>query len=593
MSQQLFKNVPYDLRTLLNDVNIGRIGLPDLQRPFVWKDNKVRELLDSMIKGFPIGYIMLWESPQIYDSNKSGHIGIEAKKIDVPKSLVIDGQQRLTALLGAIYGIKVKDKDYNEKNIRISYNPIKVKFEVWSQAYDRDPEWISQISDVFSADLDHVLPSFRKKYIREYNASREKNGLDVLSDEEEDMIESNLNRLLELLTYNLPVMEISDKASEEDVSDIFVRVNSGGAQLTEKNFIETLLAVYDNDIFKKINKFCEDSHTAKDGTSFNNIIVLEPSFILRTTIALAFKRARLKYAYMLLRGKDLKTGEFAEDIREDNLKLFRDKLNLVMDLNNWHSYLNLYAQVGYLNSSLISSNISVVYSYALYLIGKYDYKVQSIELQDIIKKWIFMTTITSFFSNSTETTFEKILADLREVKSDKDFIDYLSSQINNKLTDDFFNVTLPELFKTSGNQSPAWFGFVASIIVLDVPILFGTTTLAHFFVPGINGSKKATDKHHIFPKNYLAKQGITDDRIRNQTANFTYLDYQTNIDIGDDAPNEYVNRYKDKLGIEAYNLTLSQNAIPIGFENMSYDEFLEKRRRLMSNTVRAAFKKIG
>ena len=204
-----------------------------------------------------------------------------------------------------------------------------------------------------------------------------------------------------------------------------------------------------------------------------------------------------------------------------------------------------------------------------------------------------MTTITSFFSNSTETTFEKILADLREVKSDKDFIDYLSSQINNKLTDDFFNVTLPELFKTSGNQSPAWFGFVASIIVLDVPILFGTTTLAHFFVPGINGSKKATDKHHIFPKNYLAKQGITDDRIRNQTANFTYLDYQTNIDIGDDAPIEYVSRYKEKLGEYAYNLTLSQNAIPIGFENMSYEEFLEKRRQLMSNTIKEAFKKIS
>lgn len=174
MSQQLFKNVPYDLRTLLNDVNIGRIGLPDLQRPFVWKDNKVRELLDSMIKGFPIGYIMLWESPQFYDSNKSGHIGIDAKKIDVPKSLVIDGQQRLTALIAAIYGIQVKDKDYKERNIRISYNPIKVKFEVWTQAYDRDPEWISQISDVFMADLNHALPSFRKKYIKEVNASREK-----------------------------------------------------------------------------------------------------------------------------------------------------------------------------------------------------------------------------------------------------------------------------------------------------------------------------------------------------------------------------------------------------------------------------------
>lgn len=411
----------------MNDVNIGRIGLPDLQRPFVWKDNKVRELLDSMIKGFPIGYIMLWESPQFYDSNKSGHIGIDAKKIDVPKSLVIDGQQRLTALIAAIYGIQVKDKNYKERNIRISYNPIKVKFEVWTQAYDRDPEWISQISDVFMADLNHALPSFRKKYIKEVNESREKNGLDELNDQEEELIESNLNRLLELLTYNLPVMEISERASEEDVSDIFVRVNSGGAQLTEKNFIETLLAVYDNDIFKKINTFCEDSHTTKNGTSYNNIIVLEPSFVLRTTIALAYKRARLKYAYMLMRGKDLKTGEFAVNIREDNLKLFREKLDIVMDLNNWHSFLNLYAQVGYLSKSQISSNIAVVYSYALYLIGKYDYKVKSLELQKVIKKWIFMTTITAFFSSSTETTVEKILADLREVKSDKDFVNYLDS----------------------------------------------------------------------------------------------------------------------------------------------------------------------
>ena len=91
----------------------------------------------------------------------------------------------------------------------------------------------------------------------------------------------------------------------------------------------------------------------------------------------------------------------------------------------------------------------------------------------------------------------------------------------------------------------------------------------------------------------MAKQGITDDRTRNQTANFTYLDYQTNIDIGDDAPIEYVSRYKEKLGEHAYNLTLSQNAIPIGFENMSYEEFLEKRRQLMSDTIKEAFKKIS
>lgn len=592
MKQQLFKSIPYDLNTILNDVKIGRIGLPDLQRPFVWKDNKVRELLDSMIKGFPIGYIMLWQSPQAYDFKKTAHIGTDEKSVNVPEKLVIDGQQRLTALLAVVYGIQVKDKEYNEKYIRISYNPLTVKFEVWTQAFERNAEWISQISDVFKAEMDHTLPAFRRKYIKECNNAREKNGLQLLTDDEEDLIEANLIRLLDLLKYNLPVLEIDGNASEEEVSEIFVRVNSGGAQLTEKNFIETLLAVYDNDIYKRINEFCEDSHQTKNGTSFNQIIVLEPSHLLRTTIALAFKRARLKYAYMLLRGKDLKTGEISSDIRDNNLVQFRNKLDIVMDLNNWHSFLNLYAQAGYLNKGLVSSNVGVVYSYALYLIGKYDYKVKTVDLQKVIKKWIFMTTITSFYTNSTESTVEKIFADLRDVKTDLEFVEYLNSQIDNKFTDDYFDVTLPDSFKTSGNQSPAWLGFIASLIVLNTPMLFSTTPLSHYFIPGASGSKNSIDKHHIFPKNYLAKQGILDDRIRNQTANFTYLDYQTNIEIGDDAPNEYIQRYRKKLGDNDFYMTLEQNAIPIGFENMEYEEFLDKRRNLMSKIVKKAYKKL-
>lgn len=63
---------------------------------------------------------------------------------------MIDGQQRLTALLAAMYGITIKDKDYKERKIRISFAPLKREFAVWSQAYERDPEWISEISTVFS-----------------------------------------------------------------------------------------------------------------------------------------------------------------------------------------------------------------------------------------------------------------------------------------------------------------------------------------------------------------------------------------------------------------------------------------------------------
>ena len=104
MGKELFKNIPSKVGDLVKDVRNGRIGLPDLQRPFVWRDNKVRELFDSMLKGYPIGYIMLWESPVDYESKKST-IGDNSKTYEEPKELVIDGQQRLTALVAAMFAV--------------------------------------------------------------------------------------------------------------------------------------------------------------------------------------------------------------------------------------------------------------------------------------------------------------------------------------------------------------------------------------------------------------------------------------------------------------------------------------------------------
>ncbi|MDD6085973.1 MAG: DUF262 domain-containing protein [Oscillospiraceae bacterium] len=102
-------------------VRIGSIGLPDLQRPFVWTDAKVRDLLDSMMKGYPIGYIMLWSTPQSYENAKQ--IGDNDKSHKIPSELVIDGQQRLTALLAAMCGIVIRDKSYKERKIKIAFNP--------------------------------------------------------------------------------------------------------------------------------------------------------------------------------------------------------------------------------------------------------------------------------------------------------------------------------------------------------------------------------------------------------------------------------------------------------------------------------------
>ena len=590
MGKELFDNIPNKVANLLIDVRDGRLGLPDLQRPFVWSDSKVRDLLDSMMKGYPIGYIMVWATPSNYENANT--IGNNEKIYNKTEALVIDGQQRLTALLASMYGIKIKDKNFKERYIKISFNPLTKEFAVWSQAYERNPEWISAISEIFEADQNHTVSKYRKNFIKTLNESREKKELELLTEDEEDIIDENIKSLLDLNIYTLPTLKIDFNADEEDVADIFVRVNSGGQKLTEKNFIETLLAVYDNEVHDKILDFCANSRIPLNGTSYNQLIEVDPSHLIRVAVGIGFKRARLKYAYMLLRGKDLKTKEITEEVRNENLRIFRESLDIVCDLNNWHAFLNIFTGAGYLKGNIIASQNAVVFSYVLYLIGKYEYNVKPLELQKIIRKWIFMTTITYFYSGSTESNVEKQFAYLREVKTAEDFISYLDKVINMKFTEDYFNVTLPAELNTSSTTSPVWFGYIAAINVLGTPLLFSTTPQSQFFILGTSGGKNSIDKHHIFPKHYLEKIGYDNDRDRNQIANFTYLDYSTNIDISDKAPSDYIDDYKQKLGDEGYCLTCEQNALPIGFEKMEYMDFLEKRRILMSGIVKKAFEKL-
>jgi hypothetical protein len=590
MGKELFDNIPSKVEDLLHDVELGRIGLPDLQRPFVWPDSKVRDLLDSMLKGYPVGYIMLWSSPEEYENSK--HIGDNEKAYKEPDDLVIDGQQRLTALLAALHGTRVRDKNYRDRTIKISFNPLTREFEVWTQAYERNTEWISSVSSVFEADRNHSVSKFRKSFIRQANEGRRRNDRPNLTDEEEDLVEENLNDLLNLGIYTLPTLKINSKADEEDVAEIFVRVNSGGTKLTEKNFIETLLAVFDNEVHSRIDSFCAESRVPKNGTAYNQIIEVDPSHLIRVAVGVGFRRARLKYAYMLLRGKDLKTGITSSKTREENLEKFKRSLDLALNLNNWHAFLNLFGKAGYLKGSIVASTNAVVFSYVLYLIGKYDYKVPPFELNKVITKWIFMSTITGFYTGSTESEVEKQFADLRGVTTAEGFVAYLESAIETRFTDDFFTYSLPSSLEGSSASSPSWFGYVASLIVLGTPMLFSTSPLAQYFAIGASGKKGTIDKHHIFPKSYLTKIGYDNDRDRNQIANFTYLDYNTNIEIGDRAPGEYVAAFRERLGEEGYARTCRDNALPLGFESLEYPVFLAKRRVLMAGIVKKAYKRL-
>ncbi|MBQ9214578.1 MAG: DUF262 domain-containing protein, partial [Bacteroidales bacterium] len=551
---------------------------------------KVRDLFDSMMKGFPIGYVMLWESPSNYQNTKS--IGLDNKIFSRPDDLVIDGQQRLTSLLAAITGIKVLDNNFEQRRIKICYDPLTQEFQVWSNAYEKSYQYISDIAEVFKAHSNLEISKFRRSLIKRMNEGRKKNEQPELTDEEECRIEDNINSLLKLSDYTIPTLRILSKANEEDVAEIFRRVNSGGQNLNENNFIETLLAVYDNEIHDRIKKFCSDSRIPANGTSYNSIIEIDPSHIIRIAIAFGFHRARMRYGYKLLRGDDLDEGTTSTETREKNIQIFRNSLERVVNLNDWHSFINLFSEAGYLSKDQVRSKNVVVYSYAFYLIGKYEYNVSPMFLRQSIIRWIFMSTITSFYSSSPESTVERQMADLRNIHNADEYINYLDNSIKMRMNDTYFSVELVNDLTSSAAASPLWFGYIAAINILGTPMLISNTPQSKFLVIGANGDKKAIDKHHIFPKHYLETIGIDSDRDRNQLANFTYLDYNTNIDVSDDAPKLYVERFKTKFGEELYSKHLMDNAIPLGFEDMDYFEFLDKRRKLMSDIIKRAYEKL-
>lgn len=590
MAQELFERVDRKVGNLLDDVMNGRIGLPDLQRPFVWADSKVRNLFDSMMKGFPIGYVMLWASPADYTNTKS--IGVGDKQFKRPDDLVIDGQQRLTSLLAAISGVEVLDKNFKPRRIKISFDPLEKDFQVWTQAFERSPKYIADISEVFKAHETLQISKFRRSIINRMNEGRLKNDQPELTDEEQDQIEDNINALLNLRNYTIPTLRILSKADEEDVAEIFRRVNSGGQNLNENNFIETLLAVYDNEMHDKIKQFCADSRVPAKNTSYNQIIDVDPSHIIRVAIAYGFHRARMRYGYKLLRGDDLDAGTTSVETREKNMQVFGEALDRVINLNDWHAFINLFSEAGYLGKDLVRSNYVVVYSYVFYLMGKYEYNVSPLVLRHAIIRWIFMSTITSFYSSSPESTVERQMADLRNIHNAEEFIAYLDDAVKLKMNDTYFSVELEKELISSSASSPLWFGYIASINVLGTPMLFSNTPQSKYWLIGSDGDKKSIDKHHIFPKHYLENIGIESDRDRNQLANFTYLDYNTNIEISDDAPGLYIERYKAKLGEDDYAKHLADNAIPIGFEKMDYFEFLDVRRKLMAGIIKKAYNKL-
>ena len=584
MDHLLFKKVDYTIGKLLEDIAFGEIGLPDLQRPFVWNTPRVRDLFDSMYRGFPIGFLLFWESGV---NRSSRFIGTDQKQ-KTPRLLVVDGQQRLTALYAVMRGVPIMDKYFRRRRLRIAFHPLTERFEVTNTAIERDVLWISDISELWAPGTD--LFQYITRFLQQL---RERH---PLSDEELRILPQRIQRVVNLINYPVSALEISSQVSEEQVAEIFVRINSKGRTLNQSDFILTLMSVFWEEGRKELETF---SRTAKEPPAdrrpspYNPYFHPAPDQLLRVDVALAFRRARLEDVYSVLRGKDLKTRMFSEERREQQFALLRAAQSQVLNLQNWHDFLKILRYAGYVHPRLLTSQNAVIYTYALWLIGKRDFGVDPFLLRNLMARWLFMSLLTGRYSSSPESRMDQDLALLRGTNRAEDFVQVLEQEIQTVLTPDYWSVTLPNQLATGSARNPAQAAYFAALCILDAPVLYSRMRVRDLLDPTSRAQRAALERHHLFPRKYLQRLGITEPREIHQVANFTLVEWQDNAAISDRAPAEYVPEMERRFSPEELRAMYRYHALPERWYEMEYFDFLEERRRRMAAIIREGVQRLG
>lgn len=584
----------YTVDTLLSNIKSGTIAIPEMQRPFVWEAWKVRDLIDSLYNGFPVGYIIEWQNPDVKLKDGTKSLG---------KRVLIDGQQRITAMTAAIVGKEVLDDHYKWRRIAIAFNPQEEKFEVSNNAIKKSPKWIPDIAPVLEPDFDSL--TFVMDYCKK-------------NDMEDKMSQINaiINKLRGIVNNNIGVITLNADLDIDSVTEIFIRINSKGEPLSQADFVMSKISsneVYGGNITRKtIDYFCHLLKSPEDlkeiqhnDTEFSELPEFEaikwaskknePIYsttytdILRVAFTYKFKRGRLSDLVSLLSGRDFDSREFKVEIEEDSFNQLHEAVMQAVNQTNYERYLMIVRSAGIVRKSLIRSQNVLNFGYALYLALR-ERNIDSNKIEHIVRRWLALSILTGRYSGSPESMFDY---DIKRFSTFDDPMDYLKQIEAGDLSDAFWSVNLIQHLNTSVASSPYFNMFlIAQVKAHDKGFLSTQIDVETML-------ENRGDIHHLFPKNYLTQNGIPQSQY-NQIANYVFLQQEINIKISDDAPAEYMKEVYKQIDtkqpvyggiVELNDLkdNLRQNCVPDDFENMDindYQTFLEQRRKLMAQKIK-------
>lgn len=595
MSTQRYSVTPHPIETLLTWVKSGEIAIPEIQRPFVWEATKVRNLLDSLYQGYPVGYLIAWRNPTIKLKDGTSSAG---------KRILIDGQQRVTALMAALLGREVLTKDYETLRIRIAFHPQDERFEVANPAIRKDVAWIEDVAEVFAPDasLTELTDTYAEK---NPEADRKR-------------ISRVLERLRKIINNHVGVIELAEDLDIETVTEIFIRVNSAGTELSQADFAMSKIAVnesYGGNLLRKaIDYFChlavapeflpmiEKHDKAFASSEFLpamrwlqgvNDDIYDPTYtdMLRVAFTSEFGRGRLQDLVALLSGRNFETKQFEETIAEDSFARLKHGILAFINKNHFEQLTMILRSAGFVTSSLIGGRNAVNFAYILYLRGRAE-SMPAAYLERLVRRWYVMSVLRGRYGGSPESAFD---FDIRQVET-RGLKDYAESVISNELPESFWTGMLPQLMDTSSSNSPYFLCYQAAQVKLgDKGFLSRDITVLDLLL-------NHSDVHHVYPKNFLKNRGLARGRY-NQIANYVLAQSEINIAIGDKAPEKYFAQLAEQVrggharygGItteEDLRANLRMSCLP---ESMldggvpEFDAFLEERRKRMALKIKAWF----
>ena len=598
MSAQLYSVTPHPIETILTWVKSKAIAIPEIQRPFVWENTKVRDLLDSLYRGYPVGYLITWRNP---------NVKLKDGSVSVGKLVLIDGQQRVTALMASLLGINVLNKDSENIRITIAFNPITETFEVSNPAIKNNKEWISDVAELFSPDLQML------SLVKDYAQSNESIS--------EDEIFKRLDNVRKIGNNQVGVIELSDSIDIETVTEIFIRVNSQGAQLSQADFAMSKIAVNEtyggNMLRKAVDYFChlsvapeqfsliQQNDKAFSSSEFMqkmswlsdyNEDLYDPSYtdMLRVAYTSQMGRGELRNLVALLSGRNFETRQFEEEISEKSFALLKTGILSFINETNFKRFIMILKSAGFVSSQLITSQNAVNFAYILYLTGKAD-GVPAADLETLVRQWYVMSVLTGRYSGSPETRYDQ---DIRQIK-----IDGVASHVKNvcsaTFSDQYWTALLPSQMNTSAARSPYWSSFQAAQAAMGDKGFLSSDISCRDLI------ENRGDAHHIYPKNYMKSREYSRGQY-NQIANLVLTQQEINIAIGDKAPNKYLEelvtqcsggqkKYGNITDLETLKENFVAHAVPVELFDgeIPFGDFLELRRIAMSMRIKRYFEKIS